>query len=550
MKKHKKTKPDFSKPKPRKNFDDDFVGTPEDFAVNNRELSVSTEDFDGETENLAVSTKNSAGQSENFSSTSENLASENSAPEQNQNQNQKTFFTDKTYFNLPLIVIAGRPNVGKSTLFNALTHTKRAITDPTPGVTRDPIEETCFISGKPVTLMDTGGYKLTRNFNSRESEMDDLVVEKTLEMLYKADRILLLLDANEINTEDEELIQYLRSFSNKLIIAANKCEGKKNEMSAYNYLRYGFKDIIPISASHGDNLDILCKKLVEGLDFSNVTQVNAQDRPIKIAILGKPNTGKSTLSNALTHTNASIVSDYAGTTRDVVEGSFRFNEHEIQILDTAGIRRKAKVKENVEYYSVNRAIKTLDECDIVFLMIDANEGLSEQDKKICSLAFERGRGIIFVLNKWDLMEDQSSKAIKQTKDWIQVMFGQMNWAPILTLSAKNKTGLKDLMNTALNMYEQLNRKIDTASINLALKDWLFKYPPPATKAIHFKIRYITQTSVNPVKFLIFATRPDNVPNTYVSYLKNRIREDLGFNQIPIQIEMKASRQKWQDREKF
>ncbi len=533
MKKHKKSKPDFSKPKPIKKID------------------ASAENFGGDAENLALNAENLSKISETLVEQAENSTqiSENSA-EQNQNQKIETFFSDKTYFNLPLIVIAGRPNVGKSTLFNALTHTKRAITDPTPGVTRDPIEETCFIAGKPVTLMDTGGYKLTRNFNSRESEMDDLVVEKTLEMLYKADRILLLLDSNEINAEDEELIQYLRSFSDKLIIAANKCEGKKNEMSAYNYLRYGFKDIIPISASHGDNLELLSSKLVEGLDFSQVTQGNAQDKPIKIAILGKPNTGKSTLSNALTHTNASIVSDYAGTTRDVVEGSFHFNGHEIQILDTAGIRRKAKVKENVEYYSVNRAIKTLDECDIVFLMIDANEGLSEQDKKICSLAFERGRGIIFVLNKWDLMEDQSSKAIKQTKDWIQVMFGQMNWAPILTLSAKNKTGLKDLMNTAINMYEQLNRKIDTASINLALKDWLFKYPPPATKAIHFKIRYITQTSVNPVKFLIFATRPDNVPLTYVSYLKNRIREDLGFNQIPIQIEMKASRQKWQDREKF
>lgn len=580
MKKHKKTKPDFSKPKPIKKFDNNFVGTTEDFAVNDREFAgdtenftVSTEDSDGETENLAVlpenfdgetensslNTKNPASKTENFSLSTENFAAETenltskqrkSALKQNQNQNAKTFFTNKTYFNLPLIVIAGRPNVGKSTLFNALTHTKRAITDPTPGVTRDPIEEMCFIAGKPVHLMDTGGYKLTRDLKSRESEMDDLVVEKTLEMLYKADRILLLLDANEINAEDEELIQYLRSYSDKLIIAANKCEGGKNESLAYNYLRYGFKDIIAISASHGDNLDVLSSKLVEGLDFSRVTQGNPQDRPIKIAILGKPNTGKSTLSNALTHTNASIVSDYAGTTRDVVEGSFRYNEHDIQILDTAGIRRKTKVKENVEYYSVNRAIKTLDECDLVFLMIDANEGLSEQDKKICSLAYERGRGIIFVLNKWDLMEDQSNKAIKQTKDWIQVMFGQMNWAPILPLSAKNKSGLKDLMNTALNIYEQLNRKIDTASLNLALKDWIFKYPPPATKAIHFKIRYITQTNVNPVKFLIFATRPDNIPNTYLSYLKNRIREDLGFNQIPIQIEMKASRQKWQDREKF
>ncbi len=518
----KKSKPDFSKPKPEKkiNLEEQI----EEQLITDLHLESEVEE--------KTSKKNKK---------TDDLQS------QRKSEKQK-FFPDRSYCNLPLIVIAGRPNVGKSTLFNALTHTKRAITDPTPGVTRDPVEGNCFIAGMPVHLMDTGGYKLTRDLKSRESEMDDLVVAKTVEMLDKADKILLLLDAAEITAEDEELIHRLRPYWSKLMAAVNKTEGGKNESLAYNYLKFGFKDILPISASHGDNLPLLCQKMIEGLDFSNVTEGQDEERAIRIAILGKPNTGKSTLSNTLTHTQASIVSDYAGTTRDVVEGSFRYNGHDIQILDTAGIRRKAKVKENVEYYSVNRAIKTLDECDIAFIMIDASEGLAEQDKKITSLAFERGRGVIFVLNKWDLMEDQSNKALKKTKDWIQFTFGQMNWAPIIPISAKNKDGIKNLMNTALEMYGQLNRKIDTASLNLALKDWLFKYPPPATKAIHFKIRYMTQISVNPVNFLIFATRPDNVPGSYVTYLKNRIREDLGFDQIPVQIEMKASRQKWQDRE--
>ncbi len=459
------------------------------------------------------------------------------------------FSEEKTYFNLPLIVIAGRPNVGKSTLFNALTHTKRAITDPTPGVTRDPVEDTCFINGFPVRLVDTGGYKLTRDLKSRESEMDDLVVDRTLEMLEKADRILLLLDAAELNAEDLELIQKLRTYKEKLLVAVNKTEGGKNLNLAYNYFQLGFENLTFISASRGDNLEELSERIVSGLDFSHVTEGEKEERAIRIAILGKPNTGKSTLSNALTHTNASIVSDYAGTTRDVVEGSFRYNGHDIEILDTAGIRRKAKVSENVEYYSVNRAIKTLDNCDIALIMIDATEGLSEQDKKITALAFEKGRGIIFVLNKWDLMEDQGTKAIKNAKDWIQTMFGQMNWAPIVTISAKNSDGLKNLMNIVLLIYEQLTRKVETSALNMALNDWLFKYPPPATKAIHFKIRYMTQTGTNPVTFLLFATRPDNVPENYVTYLKNRIRADLGFDQIPIQLEMKESRKKWQDREK-
>lgn len=513
MKKQKKQKPDFSKPKP---------------------VKAEVESEESQIEEPAVEQKADEKPSKEIES-------------KRKSRTQK-FYSDKNYVNLPLIVIAGRPNVGKSTLFNALTHTKRAITDPTPGVTRDPVEGTCFLDGMPVHLMDTGGYKLTRDTTSRESEMDDLVVEKTVSMIQKADRILLLLDATESTAEDEELIQHLRPYAEKMIVAVNKTEGGKNEHLAYNYLQYGFRDVILISASHGDNLQQLQERMVEGLDFSRVTEGTDESRPIRIAILGKPNTGKSTLSNALTHTEASIVSDYAGTTRDVVEGSFRYNGRDIQILDTAGIRRKAKVKENVEYYSVNRAIKTLDECDIAFIMIDSKEGFADQDKKITAQAFARGRGVIFVLNKWDLMEDQSNKAIRAAQNWIQTMFGQMNWAPILTLSAKNKDGIKALMNKTLEIYEQLNRKVDTAALNMALKDWLFKYPPPATKSIHFKIRYMTQTSINPVNFLLFATRPDNVPESYVSYLKNRIREDLGFDQIPVQLEMKASRTDWNKRE--
>ncbi|MBP5156460.1 MAG: ribosome biogenesis GTPase Der [Treponema sp.] len=466
-------------------------------------------------------------------------------------EEERKFDENKTYYNLPLIVIAGRPNVGKSTLFNALTHSRKAITDPTPGVTRDPVEGICFIDGKPVHLMDTGGYKLTRDYSSRESEMDDLVVAKTVEMIKKADRILLLLDAKEMTAEDEELILQMRPYWNKLIAAVNKTEGGRNEALAYEYARFGFEELLLISASHGDGLKALSRAMVRGVDFSRVTEAEGQgaqqDRPIRIAILGKPNTGKSTLSNALTHTEASIVSDYAGTTRDVVEGSFRYNGRDIEILDTAGIRRKSKVEEDVEYYSVNRAIKTLDSCDIAFIMLDATEGLSEQDKKITQLAYQEGRGVIFALNKWDLVEDKSNKARKGVEEYFRDMFGQMNWAPIVEISAKNADGIKRLMDTALGLYGQLTRRVDTAVLNTALKDWLAKYPPPATKAIHFKIRYMTQTGTNPVKFLIFATRPDNVPESYVSYLKNRIRSDLGFDQIPVQLEMKASRQKWEQR---
>ena len=513
MKKAKKQKPDFSRPKPKS------------------EITENTE--------IIVETENKP---------EENFVPEN-ADEFGQKDSNATdelkFFPDKSYKNLPVLAIAGRPNVGKSTLFNRFMRKRLAIVDPTPGVTRDPVEGTAFIDGKPVHLVDTGGFKLDRIQGSREAEMDELVVEKSLATIKNADLILLLLEAGKITGEDEEFIHILRPYWNKVIVAVNKCEGGSGENLSWNYLQYGFEKLFFISADHGDHITELAKCISSRLDFSGV-QEGEEEIPIKIAIMGKPNTGKSTLSNRLTHSSNSIVSDYAGTTRDVVEGSFSYAGGKFQVLDTAGIRRKAKVHENVEYYSVNRAIKSLDECDVVFLMIDAQEGLAEQDKKICSLAYERGRGIIFVLNKWDL-KDNSRKTYRDTVDYIHYMFGQMQWAPVLKLSALNGDGIKELMDTTLRLYRQLNQKIETSALNKALQDWLFRYPPPATKAIHFKIRYMTQTGVNPVSFRIFATSPDNVPESYVTYLKNRIREDLGFDQIPIVLEMKASRKKWQER---
>ena len=466
--------------------------------------------------------------------------------EEQQETSQDGFSKEVEYEGLPLVVIAGRPNVGKSTLFNRFLHRRIAITNDQPGVTRDPVEATAFLNDKPVHLVDTGGYKLTRDIGTKEAELDDYVVERSLDMIDRADVVILLLDSGEITGEDEEFILKMRPYMNKLIAAVNKTEGGRNEAEAWNYAKYGFEQLIFISAEHGDRISELTDMIVDRCDFSNVRELSA-DRPIKIAIMGKPNTGKSTLSNRLTHSEKSIVCDYAGTTRDVVEGNFAYGGKSFHVLDTAGIRRKARVHDDVEYYSVNRAIKTLDECDIVFLLIDAVEGLAEQDKKICSLAFERGRGIIFVLNKWDLREDQGNKAVKAVREWINIMFGQMDFAPILPLSALEGKGIKDLLNTAINMYEQLTRKIGTASLNNALQDWLERYPPPASKTAHFKIRYMTQASVNPVTFVIFATRPEVVPEPYVTYLKNRIREDLGYNHIPVQVEFKASRQKWEDR---
>jgi len=456
------------------------------------------------------------------------------------------FDEDKTYRNLPLVVIVGRPNVGKSTLFNRLLHKRRAITDPTPGVTRDPIEDTAFINGKPVRIMDTGGFKLDRKPGSQEARMDELVVEKTLASLKKADVILLLLEAGPATAEDEEFIALLRPYRGKLVVAVNKTEGGRREADAYNFMQYGLGELICISAEHGDNMLELGELLTGRLDFSRVEE-GEPSRPIRVAIVGKPNVGKSTLSNRLTGTEASIVSDIAGTTRDVVEGSFTYRGHEFQVLDTAGIRRKSRVHEDIEYYSVNRAIKTLKDADIVFHLIDAKEGLADQDKKIIAHASAAGLGVVFVLNKWDLMP-QDKKTFKEMERNMKVMFAQMEYAPVLSLSALQGDGVKDLLNTALRLYSQLSRKVETSALNLALNDWVTASPPPQSRMSKFKIRYMVQTGTNPVSFLLFASRPEVVTDSYLAYIRNRIRKDLGFEEIPIILELKGSRKKWEQRE--
>ena len=245
--------------------------------------------------------------------------------------------TNIKYRNLPTVVLAGRPNVGKSTLFNRLLHKRRAITDPTPGVTRDPVEADCLINEKPLRLIDTGGFKLTDC-----DELDKLVVERTLETIKKADLVVLLLEAGEITSEDEELINTMRPYREKLIVTVNKTEGGRHEADAWNVLTFGFEKVLMISAEHGDNIGELQQEIIKRLDFSKVEEVQ-EEKVIRIALLGKPNTGKSTLSNRLTGANASIVSEIPGTTRDTVEGRFSWKSRNFIIMDTAGIRRKAKV---------------------------------------------------------------------------------------------------------------------------------------------------------------------------------------------------------------
>lgn len=363
----------------------------------------------------------------------------------------------KKYTNAPLIVIAGRPNVGKSTLFNRLVGKRRSITDKTAGVTRDLIEETVLIKDKPVRLMDSGGFKLSRSKNESEAVLTKLTIEKTLQSLEMADRILLLLDATSHTAEDDEFVQYLRRYWNKIIVAVNKTEGGRGEAEGYNYLKLGVARIHFISAEHGDNIDELLDALVDGLDFSKVCETDDED-VIRLTIVGKPNTGKSTLSNFLTKSSASIVSDIAGTTRDIVRGEFSHKGKKFILQDTAGIRKKSKVNEDIEYYSVVRAIKSLDNADVVLHLIDAYSGLTDQDKKICVQAVNRGLPVIFVINKWDTVDAQKG-TFKNYERNIKVMFGKMEYAPVCAISAIDGTGVNNMLNIVLQAFKRILHRL-------------------------------------------------------------------------------------------
>ena len=435
------------------------------------------------------------------------------------------------------VVIIGRPNVGKSTLFNRLIGKRRAITDPTPGVTRDPITERWILNGHAVNLTDSGGVKLDLE------GFDELVSRKSLSLLDNADAILFMMDCTEVTPEDQMLLKVLRPYSDKIIMVVNKIDDPTREDLIWNYFSYGYQRIVGISSSHGLGIDTLEDTLMGMLDLDDdlddvddLEQENVRNS-IKLAVLGKPNTGKSTLTNLLTGMDLSIVSPIAGTTRDVVKGSFAYKGNEFTILDTAGIRRKSKVEEDVEYYSVNRAIKTIDEADVVLLVVDTIEGLSEQDKKIANLIVRRGKGVVIVLNKTDLLKGIPNER-QAIEDRVRFQFPILNFAPIRFISAATGDNIGPMLDTALKVYSQLGKRIDTATLNNALKVWGESYQPSRGAEGHYKVYYGTQISAQPVRFLFFINRKKDFPQTYVQYLKNCIRRDLGFTDIPVEIDLR------------
>lgn len=433
---------------------------------------------------------------------------------------------------MPVVAVIGRPNVGKSTLFNRMLGRRKAITDPTPGVTRDPVEGIYSFDNRSVKLIDTGGYKV------EQEGLDSLVSKRSIEVMEKADLVLFLMDVMEITPEDEALMKILRKYSKKVLVVVNKVDNQGREAEVWNYYSLGFDHVVGMSAEHGLGLTELDEKIEELIDFDIIREKedNSQHQ-ISLAIMGKPNTGKSTLTNRLLGRNASIVSNIPGTTRDIVEGTFDHSNKVYKVLDTAGIRRKKKVGENVEYYSVNRAFKSIEEADVVLLMIDAVEGLADQDKKIAAQIVKKGRGVILVLNKWDKLKEIPNQ-MEAVKDRIKFLFPILSFAPVIPISALTGEGVDKVLSQVQNVWTQLNKRVETARLNEALKRWTENQEPPRHSNGRYKMLYGTQFKANPVQFVFFINKKNGFPDSYLQYITNNIRKDLGFSSIPLHVDLK------------
>jgi GTP-binding protein len=450
---------------------------------------------------------------------------------------------DSNNNSIPAVVIAGRPNVGKSTLFNRLIGKRKSITDPTPGVTRDVVSELFEIGGIKIRLSDTGGV------NTSKFGIDQIVSERSIAQMEKADLVLFILDAKGITPEDQIFMEKIRKFMDKTILVVNKVDTPEKENDVWNYYSFGFEKVIPVSSAHGYNIGLLEEQieefLEEKLSFSDILP-SEEEHVINLAILGKPNTGKSTLSNRLTGTDKSIVSDIPGTTRDIVEGEFLFKNTRFRVMDTAGIRRKSRVTENVEYYSVTRAIKSIDDADLVFIVIDAEEGLSDQDKKIAGHVVKKGKGIIIVINKWDKLKDVPNR-MAAVEDRVRFMFPVLDFAPVIPISALTGEGVDNLLKTAFKVNRQLETRVSTANLNKALKEWVEESPPPTSGSrVRYKIRYMTQTCIKPSRFLIFVNKSKGFPPAYIKYIKNKIRKSFGFSAIPFEIDIRETEKTWKE----
>ncbi len=429
----------------------------------------------------------------------------------------------------PVIAIIGRPNVGKSTLFNRLAERNKAIVIDQPGATRDRNYAEATWLGKPYTLIDTGGFEpnSTERILIQMREQTGLAIEE-------ADIIVFLLDAREgLTASDKEIAKMLRQIKKPVFYTINKIDGQKHEPLALEFYELGIEKLYPISAQHGAGVAELLDSMVAHLPAGDEESVGEDER-IKIAVIGKPNVGKSSLINKILGFERTIVNPLPGTTRDAIDTPFELNDRKYILIDTAGIRRKSRVSLTLEKYSVVHALKTINRCDIALLIIDAQEEITEQDAKIAGLAYEKGSACIVVVNKWDILKKDNATIgihVKNIKDKLKFL----DFAPIITVSALTGQRVARIFKLIDTAYEQYTKRINTGELNRIVRDIVEKNPPPRHQNKANGFSYITQVSIKPPTFIFFVREPKAIHFSYERFLANQLRERFGFAHAPIRI---------------
>lgn len=437
----------------------------------------------------------------------------------------------------PIVAIVGRPNVGKSTFVNRLMGGRHSIVDDLPGVTRDRIYFDVEWQNKGFTVIDTGGII--------PGDDDDIMVsifDQAKLACEEADKIIFLVDGKEgVNPIDYDIANILRQSGKPVYLTVNKCDNSSSLMMINDFYALALGDPLGISALHGsggvgDLLEILT-------DDFEVTEEESDDNRIRIAIVGRPNAGKSSIINSLLNTDRVIVSDVSGTTRDSIDSYITYKDKEFIIVDTAGIRKKSKVDYGVEKFAVDRAIRSIRECDVAVLVIDAKEGISDQDKKISSIITESGKGIIVAINKWDLIEDKKANTINKFEKELSAQIPFLSYAPKIFISAVTKQRLGQIFDESVKVYEQCIKRISTGLLNKVINEAYALNPPTSFKGKRLKIYYMTQATTQPPTFVLFVNSEELLRDSYKRYLENKLREAFGFFGTPIRISVRERKDK-------
>jgi GTP-binding protein len=424
-----------------------------------------------------------------------------------------------------IVAIVGRPNVGKSTFFNRLIERREAIVNDESGVTRDRLYGHCFWNGKTFSVVDTGGY-VENSTDVFEREIS----KQVLIAIEEADAVMFMVDVDMGLTDlDVAVADILRSSKKPVFLVVNKVDSNKKIVNSYEFYNLGLGELYCISAITGTGTGELLDAVVKALpDKPNDEEL---DLP-RITIVGRPNVGKSSLTNVLIGEERNIVTNVAGTTRDSINTRYNKYGYDFMLVDTAGVRRKSKVSEDLEFYSVMRSIRAIENSDVCLLMIDAEQGWESQDQNILNLIRKNKKGIVILVNKWDLIE-KDSNTLKQYREFIQERIAPFNDIPILFISALTKQRISDVLSTAMQVYENRIQRIPTGKLNEIMLEAIENFPPPATKGKYIKIKYVTQLPTPTPVFAFFANLPQYIKEPYKRYLENKLRENFNLTGVPI-----------------